>query len=95
MEVKEAIEFVKIHNTKKHFYTWEREGFKKVISLLKQGEALRAENVELKAYRNIYEKIKKEYGSIMKVDYIHYSPTYLGEVMEELEQKYFPKEERE
>ena len=66
------------------------EDLKDIIAVLKVNELKLKEG---KAYKNIYGKIKKEYGSIMKVDFIHYSSTYLSEVMEELEQKYFPTEE--
>ena len=53
MEVKEAIEFckgLKIADTPNLY---------KVISLLQQGEALKAENVELKAYKQIVEEINE------------------------------------
>jgi len=38
MNTREAIEFIKKHNKKEFFYTWERENFKEIIELLKRGE---------------------------------------------------------
>ena len=52
MNAKEAIEFVKEHNKKKYFYTWERRGFKDVIYLLQQGE-------KNKAYKLIVGEVKR------------------------------------
>ena len=60
METKEAIEFVK----DEVFFAednYNEDIIKKrdeVISLLQQGEALKAENKELKAYKKIVEKFK-------------------------------------
>ena len=91
MEVKEAIE--KVQNLYTFWINYldlndseiiktEKEE-EEIIELLQQGEALKAENVELKAYKQMWD---------------HISVIYKGHGVESdikaLEQKYFPKEVR-
>jgi len=67
-KTKEAIKFVSKHIADFRERTedaFDKEGCKKlimeakgVITLLQQGEALKAENVELRAYKEIVEKLK-------------------------------------
>ena len=72
MNTKEAIKFVSKHIADFRERTedaFDKEGCKKlimeakgVIALLQQGEALKAENVELKAYKQIVKVVEDEFG---------------------------------
>ena len=63
-----------------------------IIFLLQQGEALKIENKELKAYRQIVEDMKNEQYDVW-VSLPGYF-TILPEFVKKLEQKYFGKEEQ-
>ena len=58
MNTKEAIDFVKKHNTKEHFYTWERKGFKEIITLLMRGSA----------FEKMFREVENMYGSSLTWD---------------------------
>ena len=66
MKVKEVIEYIEhyvealeiLGEPESKHYT----ALKKAIPLLKQGEALKTENEELKAYKKIVKKLKEKYG---------------------------------
>ena len=87
MDTKEAIDFVKKHNKKEFFYTWERKSFKDIISLLSQGEK----------YKQMWEELYTEYGMcpIRKNDEEGYMSNILYKFLEDLQQKYFPKEAKQ
>jgi len=57
METKEAIELLE------NDQLLDVEIIKKYVALLQQGEALKAENVELKAYKQIVKELKEFYGN--------------------------------
>lgn len=97
MNTKEAIEFVrKVNWTKYTDYSPEVfENYKelkpfvddrnKVINLLKRGEKLKAENKKLKNYKAIWEDFNH---------YPHLTIRNVQELIDELEQKYFPVKEK-
>ena len=91
-KTKEAIKFVSKHIADFRERTedaFDKEGCKKlimeakgVITLLQQGEALKVENVELRAYKQMWEKFYKEWGEY-PIE-LH----NIAEFMGDLEQKY-------
>jgi len=60
MDTKEAIEFKE--SIKFRLSHWEEVQLNKILSLLQQGEALKTENVELKAYKQIVKVVEDEFG---------------------------------
>ena len=83
MNTKEAIEWLEVEK-QMSYNDRTQKCTKEIIELLKQGEALKAENKELEAYRHIVSELK-------------WKPSVLTHGMlslwlRELEQKYFPKE---
>ena len=83
MKVKKAIEFLKAENIIRLRSAIDTdlltENYKEIIKLLQQGEK----------YRQRWEKFKKKYGSAV---YLHNYDDGLKELMNDFEQKYFPKE---
>jgi len=58
MEVKEAVEVLTYYDA--HYYdTAHTDELAEIIDMLYEGEALKAENVELKAYKQIVEEINE------------------------------------
>ena len=89
MEIKEAIEFLewqkKLEEYRDNLLTIKNiKKFDEVISLLHQGEALKAENVELKVYKQILEELSDWHNKS--------GIGNLSEAIDELKQKHFPKE---
>ena len=103
MDVKVAVEFLKEINIGSasgygNAYIPTNHNISEVIELLQQGEALKAENTELKAYKQMWEKL--EHGVVYD-DEGNYTYSWSGKLIghmhrikRDLEQKYFPKEER-
>ena len=85
MNTKEAIEFIKFHRIL-HYDVTQEDGIDKVISLLQQGEK----------YEAIWKKFKKKYGNYwgaFDVREPNSNITYIADLIDDFEQKYFPKEE--
>jgi len=99
MEVKEAIE--ELQNVYGMPYTTvslvENETIHKIISLLQQGEAdskeLKITKEELKKVWQMWEELYKGYGMcfIRKNDNEGFMSNILYKLLEDLQQKYFPK----
>ncbi len=58
METKEAIEFLKGYTISKKDWIPTPEEAWNLIHLLQQGEALKAENIELKVYRQMWDRLE-------------------------------------
>jgi len=90
--MKESIEFLKELDEVDHEnYPMLNFGdkLKKIISLLQQGEALKAENVELKAYKKMWE-------ATIEITYPgRFSLECLTLITESIKRKYFPKKRME
>lgn len=96
MNTKKAREFVKKHNKKEFFYTWERKSFKEIIALLQQGKVdnkeLKIAKEELKKVWQMWEELKTRYGRLGLTDEIRDLPKLdLHVTMNSLRKKYFPK----
>jgi len=90
MEVKEAVEVLTYYDA--HYYdTAHTDELAEIIDMLYEGEALKAENVELKKYKQIVKEFKKKYGNYFTVFDI--KKIFISEMMNDIEQKYL-KEER-
>ena len=84
MEVKEAVEVLTYYDA--HYYdTAHTDELAEIIDMLYEGKALKAENVELKAYKQMWEKFYKEWGEY-PIE-LH----NIAEFMGDLEQKYLKK----
>ena len=91
MEVKEAIDEV----YQVFYMKYGKFGNQKaddIISLLQQGEVLKAENVELKAYKQIVEEFKNIFYTN---PHNWVTKEYYADEIKRLEQKYFPKEAKQ
>ena len=94
MEVKEAIDFCEQIKYSNVYITKEyQRKIGQVQVLLKQGEALKAENVELKAYKQIVEELKGKRIREIETNPIDTVAISAITEMEIIEQKYL-KEER-
>ena len=85
MKTEEAIEFVKKHNKKEFFYTWERKSFKDIIALLKRGEKFK------KMCNELIDVGKNTWQMWMELK-LSTDNIPLKKRMNNLERKYFPKE---
>ena len=89
MEVKEGIGFINdleiyIHDDYPEFREY-KEAF---IALLQQGEALKAENVELKAYKQMWTELEGEFWSKSDKDKLHMNFENFSELLTSMVHKY-------